>query len=87
MIEDIEQFQRALSRSLAVPLGMIRDEVSATAFATSMAQIAAASIGVAKAFRATNIYLDDFRRSVFGLPPVSAVDRLADLLREDDDGA
>ena len=85
MMNDIEMWTRRVTQSLAIPIGMIHDE--STVQAPSFAAMGDSDVEVKRARRQVNAYLDDLMLRILGRPPQSAVDRLADLLDEEDDGA
>ncbi len=84
MMAGIKAAQEQIGMALAIPQSMIHDEI--TVRCHTFAQMAAVDAEMRRAMRRTNIYLSDYTRGVVGLPPVSAVDRLGDLVK-DDDGA
>ena len=77
-MDDVERAWRTMSASLAVPAHLLR--------ADQYFSMRASEVTLKEVQRRADGYLDEFRRAVLGLPPKSAVDRLAELVG-DDDGA
>lgn len=84
MIEDLKRITANMGRSLAVPISMIHDEVSVS-FVPAFEAMKQSDREMRRVQRQIAVFIDDLMRAEVGLSPVSAVDRLADLLREDDD--
>ena len=82
MIADIELLHRKMASALAVPVSMIHDEMLVS-FAQVGVTAQAVAGDIARMNRAMDIAFSDIMRAQIGLPPISAVDRLADLLKDD----
>lgn len=80
-MEDIEYFQRQLTRSMAVPADTLVGAFEQLGVSTAQAMLVFENMS--RVMKRMGEHQNEMVRSLLGLPPRSAIDRLADLVDDE----